>query len=296
VLDVPIIAMARADDLLFSHLERMPKLPSGSRIVRLSADRDAWGAALREVFLSVVTQIPAPAVKPTSPRAGLSTRLFQHTNAGASFVRAMTGGAGRPLVLLHHCPGGSSDFADAMRRLGRERPVYALDLPGNGRSDGLGAHAALADYASAVSHALAGLGVSDADLAGDGIGGAVALAMAHTNPARYPNATVANLPISGSVLPSSFAPESFGEHLIRAWHTVRDDVIHGPWCSRAPHQVHAFGSELDVEGIHRRAVDALLSEDHLDLCRAALAAPLGRIMGNATVLSGTTPLASRIAQ
>jgi pimeloyl-ACP methyl ester carboxylesterase len=46
-LDIPIVAAAREDDLLFSHLDRMPKLPEGSRIVRLSADRDVWGKALR---------------------------------------------------------------------------------------------------------------------------------------------------------------------------------------------------------------------------------------------------------
>ena len=49
-LEVPITAVARDDDVLFPHLDRIPKLPDGSRIVRLGADRDAWGNALRRDF------------------------------------------------------------------------------------------------------------------------------------------------------------------------------------------------------------------------------------------------------
>jgi pimeloyl-ACP methyl ester carboxylesterase len=292
-LDVPIVVTAREDDLLFPHLDRMPKLPEGSRIVRLSADRDAWGKALREIFLAHAGEVPAPAPVATTLLANRPSKLFQRTSAGASFVRAIAGGAGRPLVLLHQCPGGSTDFIDAMHRHGHMRPVYALDLPGNGDSDALGTGATLKDYASAVTRTLDALGLTDADLAADGIGASVALAMAQENPKGYSNVAVANVPLPGAPLPPSVLPEAFGEHLIRAWHTVRDDAIHGAWCARQPGAPHRFGSSLDMEGIHHRTVDALKGASPLDLCKAALAAQ-PYIPAHAMVLPGTTPLADRL--
>jgi pimeloyl-ACP methyl ester carboxylesterase len=293
-LDVPITVASRQDDLLLGHLDRLPSLPKGSQILRLDADRDAWGKALRDVFLAHAGTAPAPELKPTAFTTGRLTKLFHHARSSATLVRAMTDGAARPLVLLHQAPGGTSNLVDTLLRIGRKRPVYALDLPGNGHSDALGATATLADHAARINETLDGLGVGDADLAGDGIGAAVALAMAQANPKRHPAVTVANLPVADATLPPSLAPETYGEHLIRAWHIVRDDVIHGAWCSRRPGHVHAFGSDLDVDGIHWRTVDALTGQSPLDICRAALSAPLDRIIGHATVLPGTAPLVTRL--
>ena len=292
-LDVPIIATARDDDLLFRHLDRMPALPTGSRIVRLGAERDAWGAALREIFAAHATA-PAPATVPTRLVSGRPTSSFQRTGSAAALVRAVNGGSGRPLLLLHHVPGGASDFADAMLRHAQSRPLYAIDLPGCGDSDGLASGATLVDHAAALGNTLDALGLHDVDLAGDGIGGAVALAMAQADPRRYPNVTVANLPRAGAPLPPSLAPEPYGEHLLRAWHTVRDDAIHGAWCARDPHTRHRFGSELDTDGIHRRTIEALKSAAPLALCQATLDAPLDRLRGKATILPGATPLAARL--
>jgi len=288
-LDVPIVVSAREDDLLFDHLDRLPQLPEGSRMVRLTEDRDAWGAALAKIFCAHASGT-APAVTPTHARAVLPTRSF----VSSALVRSMSSGTGRPLVLLHHVPGGSSDFGDAMLRYAGKRPLYAIDLPGCGDSKSLGSNVKLSDYAASVTGTLEALGLRDADLAGDGIGAAVALAMVHQNSKRDPTVTVANVPVAGAPLPPSFTPETYGEHLIRAWHTVRDDTIHGTWCARDSNKRHRFGSELDTDGIHRRVVDTLKSAALHDICRAALDAPLDPMQGNATVLSGMAPLAERV--
>jgi pimeloyl-ACP methyl ester carboxylesterase len=293
LLDVPIVVASREDDLLFGHLDRLPQLPGGSRIVRLTADREAWGAALAEAFRAHAKET-APAVAPTLSRASLPKRSFIHSTNGAALVRSTNGGADRPLVLLHHVPGGSSDFDDAMLRHAGKRPIYAIDLPGCGDSESLASSSKLADYAAALAGTLDALHLRDADLAGDGIGASVALAIAHANPKRFAKVTVANVPRAGATPPPSFTPETYGEHLIRAWHTVRDDAMHGPWCARDPNERHRFGSELDTDGIHRRVVDTLKSVAPLDICRAALGAPLDRMRGNATVLPGMTPLAERV--
>ena len=43
-----------------------------------------------------------------------------------------------------------------------------------------------------------------------------------------------------------------------------------------------------------RVVDALKSESYLDLCKAALAAPVHDWIGKATMLRGSAPLAARL--
>ena len=63
---------------------------------------------------------------------------------------------------------------------------------------------------------------------------------------------------------------------------------------RGQSKPHSIGSTLDVDGIHRRTVDALKGAGALDLCKAALAAPLNDWIGKATVLQGTAPLATRL--
>lgn len=291
-LDVPIIAASREDDLLFGHLDRLPKLPVGSQIVRLSADRDAWGRALRDVFLAHAREpaVPPPA---TTLLAHRPSKLFVRAAGRDALVRAMAAEGGQPLVLLHHAPGGSADFTDTMQRYRGRRPVYALDLPGNGDSDPLDSAATLADYAQAVSSTLEAAGLRHAELAGDGIGAAVALAMAQQNPQRYAKVSVTNLPKPDAPLSAALAPEAFGEHLMRAWHTVRDDAIHGAWCARDAQVPHRFGSTLDTDGIHRRTVAALAGAKPLALCKAALAATPA-VASNVTVLPGMTPLAERV--
>jgi pimeloyl-ACP methyl ester carboxylesterase len=45
------------------------------------------------------------------------------------------GGDGRPLVLIHPSPGGSSYWFDTLQRFAGKRPVLAFNLPGHGDSD-----------------------------------------------------------------------------------------------------------------------------------------------------------------
>ena len=206
-LDVPIVAVAREDDLLFSHLDRMPKLPDGSRIVQLAADRDAWGKALRDIFLAYTGE-SAPAHAETHVVSGKPARLFNRNGSRATLVRAIAAGGGRPLVLLHHSPGGSSDFVDLMLRLDGKRPVYAIDLPGHGDSDGLGARATLADHAAAIGDTLDALGPRRHRSCRRWHRRRRRSRHVHGNPARYHTVTVANLPLRRCVTPAVFRDRS----------------------------------------------------------------------------------------
>src|SRR5213082_3298372 len=60
-----------------------------------------------------------------------------------------------PLLCLHDCPGSGRVFARFLALAGRDRSVYAPDLPGFGESDPPPGVAAIEDYAAAIGTELA---------------------------------------------------------------------------------------------------------------------------------------------
>ena len=88
-------------------------------------------------------------------------------------------GAGPPLVLLHTLGTDHRMWDPVVDRLAAERDVWALDLPGHGGSPVIDP-AAPADLAAAVAAHLAAAGVERPHVAGNSLGGWVALEMALT--------------------------------------------------------------------------------------------------------------------
>jgi pimeloyl-ACP methyl ester carboxylesterase len=64
---------------------------------------------------------------------------------------------GTPLLCLHDLPGTGRMLAGFLALAGRDRTVYAPDLPGFGESDGPPARATIADYAAALGDFLDGM-------------------------------------------------------------------------------------------------------------------------------------------
>ena len=89
-------------------------------------------------------------------------------------------GSGPPLVLLHGLGGVHAIWTPVLPLLERERGVIAPDLPGFGRSDPLanGAAPTAAALAGAVGELLDELGIERAHVAGNSLGGWVALELA----------------------------------------------------------------------------------------------------------------------
>jgi pimeloyl-ACP methyl ester carboxylesterase len=91
---------------------------------------------------------------------------------------------GRPVVLVH----GISDSCRTWNRvapaLARRRRVYALDLPGHGRSDRHDAPYDVAWYAGVVAEWIRALGLSDFDLIGHSLGGGIAMRLLLERPGR----------------------------------------------------------------------------------------------------------------
>jgi pimeloyl-ACP methyl ester carboxylesterase len=89
-------------------------------------------------------------------------------------------GEGEPLVLVHGLGGSIVVWKPVLDRLAGERDVIALDLPGFGRSPdpGDGFVPTAAELGEAVSGLCAGLGVDRPHIAGNSLGGWIALEMA----------------------------------------------------------------------------------------------------------------------
>lgn len=87
-----------------------------------------------------------------------------------------------PVVLIHGAGGHHLYWPPQVRRLPGER-VLAIDLPGHGKSPGVGRHT-IGDYAGEVLDFLQALKIQQAVLVGHSMGGAVALQAALDSPRR----------------------------------------------------------------------------------------------------------------
>lgn len=85
-----------------------------------------------------------------------------------------------PLVLVHGAGGCHAHWPHHLRRLAGYR-VYAPDLPGHGRSDGLGEQAAAA-YARRLADWLLEIGLTRAVWVGHSLGGAIVQSLALNHP------------------------------------------------------------------------------------------------------------------
>lgn len=105
-------------------------------------------------------------------------------------------GRGPAVVLLHGLGGFAGSWRHNIAALATRATVYAVDLPGSGRSAKPRAPYGLAYFARALHGFLDGLGLSQASLVGHSLGGAVAVTYALTHPTR-----VERLALLGSVVP-----------------------------------------------------------------------------------------------
>lgn len=100
-------------------------------------------------------------------------------------VSTLTMGAGPDVVLIHGLGGAKSSFFDAAAALSRNYRVHALDLPGFGSSS----KPATAPYtarwfADTVRETMDALGISRARVAGNSMGGRVAIELGLRHPER----------------------------------------------------------------------------------------------------------------
>ena len=83
-----------------------------------------------------------------------------------------------PIVCLHPAGGSGRWFGPALRELGRDRSVYAVDLPGHGSSDISATRLTIAELAAVVGDFLDSLRLRSADVIGYELGAAIAVELA----------------------------------------------------------------------------------------------------------------------
>jgi pimeloyl-ACP methyl ester carboxylesterase len=119
---------------------------------------------------------------------------------------------GSPIVLIHCFTCAINYWNKMMPTLARQHRVIAIDLLGHGGSEKPKSGYSVSNQADLVAQALAKLGVSDAEVVGHSLGGAVAVALAQQSPALVNRVFIVDTPPTheegdlGLVAKLGFAP------------------------------------------------------------------------------------------
>jgi pimeloyl-ACP methyl ester carboxylesterase len=144
-----------------------------------------------------------------------------------------------PVVLIHGAGGNHLYWPAEVRRLSGHR-VFALDLPGHGKSGGRGQQSVYA-YARQVLDWLQGLGMSEAIFIGHSLGSAIALTLAVLYPDHVTGLALlgaaAHLRVRPDILADSVNPTTF--------HKAVDTIIGAAFSSSAdPRLVELAGKRM----------------------------------------------------
>lgn len=133
-----------------------------------------------------------------------------------------------PLICIH--PNGSSArfFEPVLPELGRDRSLYAVDLPGHGYSDAPDGTISIADFAAAVGDFVDSLRLRTVDVVGCQLGALVAVELALLKTQQVRRLVLSSVPqyttAERQALESQIAPPmpvNDGGHLLKDWQQLQ---------------------------------------------------------------------------
>ncbi|MGB6449763.1 MAG: alpha/beta hydrolase [Steroidobacteraceae bacterium] len=135
---------------------------------------------------------------------------------------------GISLLLLHHYPMSGAVYQRLLSLMGRDRSVYAPDLPGFGESDAPPSPPSIADYAGAVADFLDTMRFRQVDVAAYQSGSLVAAELAIARPACVRRVVCVGVPVASKAERDSFRAAPWpipavadGGHLAVEWERTR---------------------------------------------------------------------------
>jgi pimeloyl-ACP methyl ester carboxylesterase len=158
---------------------------------------------------------------------------------------------GTPLLCVHQTTGSGRVFERFLAIAGRDRSVYAPDLPGFGESDPPPTRPTIADYAAAVGDFLDTMRFRQIDILGYQAGTLIAADMAIARPKQIRRLVMVSVPVLNDAERDAFrrgssAPSEDGAHLLTEWKRTMESYGSG-----VPLEVRArsFAEKLK-SGIH----------------------------------------------
>lgn len=165
-----------------------------------------------------------------------------------------------PLLCLHPVGSSSKYFEPLLPELGRDRIVYAFDLPGFGESDAPDKEWSLAEVTSVISEFTDSLRLRSFDVFGVQLGALLAIELAATKPNQVRKTVLAAVPHftaqeaksqEWSNLPNS--PAADGSHLLKEWQ-----------------RLSASGTRTSPDQLTQALVDVLAARKHNSLAQQAI--------------------------
>jgi len=158
---------------------------------------------------------------------------------------------GTPLLCIHQTAGTGRVFERFLALAGRDRSVYAPDLPGFGESDPPPTRPTVADYAGAIGDFLDTMRFRQIDVLGYQAGALVAAEMAVARPKQIRRVVMVSVPVLNDAERDAFrrgssAATEDGSHLMVEWKRTMESYGPGvPMEIRA----RAFAEKLK-SGVH----------------------------------------------
>jgi pimeloyl-ACP methyl ester carboxylesterase len=281
---VPTLMTRNSGSALLSHTDALiaKGLPANFRVLPCDPTTryQVQVAAAHEELAKLNLPTPGPAANDHTTNIMRVQNFYATARGGQLRLRGNLSGNGRPLLALHD-PAGSSHLVEPIVRpyLG-DRPILAMDLPGNGESDNVidKANITSAAYAEIVIEALESIGVREVDVIGRYSGGPIAMEMSFQNPRLVKHLILAGIGIyegeeQRTLLDNytpSIAPQWDGSHLIRAWAIMRDQGLFWPWFNRTKAGILFNDNAIDVAMIQLRVMEMLKIGDQYQKAYGAM--------------------------